>query len=127
MGFDDCGSWVLTTVEIDVGFDEIGVGVTTVEIGVVEISGWRDWCGGDQWQGRAWWRWGWIPKGSAFFLGSTLFFFFWVLLGSVWVMARSSSFGLCIFFFFNIGFVPVEFWWAVGSGGVVGMVEARWW
>ena len=27
MGFDDGGSWVLTTVEIGVGFDEIGVGV----------------------------------------------------------------------------------------------------
>ena len=27
MGFDDSGLWVLTTVEIGVGFDEIGVSV----------------------------------------------------------------------------------------------------
>ena len=41
MGFDDDGSWILTTVEIGVGFNEIGVGVTTVEIG-----GWQDkWIG----------------------------------------------------------------------------------
>ena len=41
MGFDDNGLWVLTIMEIGMGFDEIGVGVTTVEIG-----GWRDrWIG----------------------------------------------------------------------------------
>ena len=40
MGFDNSGSWVLTTVVIGLGFDEIGVGVTTVEIGVVQIDGW---------------------------------------------------------------------------------------
>ena len=51
MGFDNSGSWVLTTVEIGLGFDEIGVGVTTVEIGVVQIDGWRDWRGGDRWIG----------------------------------------------------------------------------
>ena len=46
MGFDDNGLWVLTIMEIGMGFDEIGVGVTTVEIGVVEIGGWRDrWIG----------------------------------------------------------------------------------
>ena len=33
MGFDAGRSWVLTTVEIDVGFDEISMGVTTVEMG----------------------------------------------------------------------------------------------
>ena len=33
-----------------------------------------------------------------------------------------------LFLFFLIWvFVPVGFWWIVGSGGVVGMVEARWW
>ena len=42
MGFNDGGSWVLTMVEIDVGFDKINVGVTIVEIGMVEIGGWRD-------------------------------------------------------------------------------------
>ena len=31
------------------------------------------------------------------------------------------------FFFFTCVFVPVGFWWVVDSGGVVGMVEARWW
>ena len=39
----------------------------------------------------------------------------------------SSSSGFCSFYFFLICFVSVGFWWAVGSGGVVGMVEARWW
>ena len=36
---------------------------------------------------------------------------------------------LILFFFFFIiwVFVSVGFWWAVGSGGVVGMAEARWW
>ena len=51
MGFDNSGSWVLTTVEIGFGFDEISVGVTTVEIGVVQIDGWRDWRGEDRWIG----------------------------------------------------------------------------
>ena len=47
MGFDDDGSWVLTTMEIGVSFDEIGVGVTMVGIDIVEIDGWRDWHGRD--------------------------------------------------------------------------------
>ena len=42
MGFNDDGSWVLTMVEIDVGFDKINVGVTIVEISMMEIGGWRD-------------------------------------------------------------------------------------
>ena len=33
MGFDDGGSWVLMTVEI----------------GMVEIDGWKNWSGGNQW------------------------------------------------------------------------------
>ena len=46
MGFNDDGSWVLTMVEIDVGFDKINVGVTIVEISMMEIGGWRDqWIG----------------------------------------------------------------------------------
>ena len=52
MGFDNSGSWVLTTMEIGLGFDEIGVGVTTVEIGMVQIDGWQDWRGGDRWVAR---------------------------------------------------------------------------
>ena len=43
MGFDDGGSWVLTTVEID-------------EIGVAEIGVWRDSCGRDQWVARFVWQ-----------------------------------------------------------------------
>ena len=38
MGFDDGGSWVLTTMEIGVGFDEIGMGVDN---------------GGDRWVARS--------------------------------------------------------------------------
>ena len=53
VGFDDGGLWVLTTVEIGMDFDKIGVGVTTVDISVVEIGGWRDWCGEDRWVGRS--------------------------------------------------------------------------
>ena len=35
--------------------------------------------------------------------------------------------GFFFFFFLICVFVLVGFWWAVNSGGVVGMVEARWW
>ena len=35
--------------------------------------------------------------------------------------------GFFYLFIFICVFIPVGFWWAVGSGGVVGMVEVRWW
>ena len=45
-----------------------------------------------------------------------------------WLVLLGSAFPMGFFFFFLICvFVPVGFWWAVGSGGVVGMVEAPWW
>ena len=47
---------------------------------------------------------------------------FWIQHGWTLVLLGSA-----VFFFFLICFVSVGFWWAVGSGGVVGMVEARWW
>ena len=46
---------------------------------------------------------------------------FW--LGLIWVF---SSFFFSFFFSIWI-FVPMGFWWAMGSGGMVGMVEAWWW
>ena len=46
VGFDDGGSWVLTTMEIGVGFDEIGMGV--------DNGG--DRRGGDWWVARLAWR-----------------------------------------------------------------------
>ena len=47
---------------------------------------------------------------------------------SAWDTARSMFLGFCC----EAGFllaspVLLGFWWAVGSGGMVGMVEARWW
>ena len=41
MDFDNGGSWVLTTVEITMGFDEINMGVNN---------------GGDRWEARLAWR-----------------------------------------------------------------------
>ena len=37
-----------------------------------------------------------------------------------------SAFPMVFFFFLIWVFVLVGFWWAVGGGGVVGMVEAQW-
>ena len=68
VGFDNSGSWVLTTVVIGLGFDEIGVGVTTVEIGVVQIDGWWDCRGGDRW------------------IGFLFFYEFWVLI-LLWILS----------------------------------------
>ena len=35
--------------------------------------------------------------------------------------------GFFFFFFLIYVFVPVGFWWAMVSGGVVGMVKVQWW
>ena len=57
-----------------------------------------------------------------------------VMVRLAWVttwLAGSSRFclsdGYFFYIYFNMGFVLVGFWWAVGSGGVVGMVEVWWW
>ena len=58
---------------------------------------------------------------------------FWILHGWTLVLLGfayffSSVVTLGFFFFFLIWvFVLGGFWWAVGSGGMVGMVKARWW
>ena len=63
MGFDDGGSWVLTTVEI----------------GVVEIDGWQNWSGGDQWS----------YGGCGIVIGvgfnGFFFFFFFFPISLIWV------------------------------------------
>ena len=101
---------------------------------------WRSaWITMRSWQRRAWWKWGWIPMGFAmeFWWGKSDRLDFGWILDSAWLDSGSSRF--CIFFFFccDAGFfffffliwvfVLGGFWWAVGSGGMVGMVKARWW
>ena len=45
-----------------------------------------------------------------------------------WLVLLGSAFPMIFYLFFLIWvFVPIGFWWAVGSGGMVGMVEAQWW
>ena len=38
-----------------------------------------------------------------------------------------TSLCVCVCVFLIWVFVPVGFWWVVGNGGVIGMVEAWWW
>ena len=50
------------------------------------------------------------------------------LLASPVLLGFCCDIGFFFFFFFLIWvFLPVGFWWVVGSGGMVGMVEVRWW
>jgi len=68
----------------------------------------------------------WSRRSGLCLVGEALVMLGWRGLGSVFGQHGSWSGGF--FFFFLIWvFVSMGFWWAVGSCGVVGMVEARWW
>ena len=62
-----------------------------------------------------------------FFFSSVVMLWFSPMMGWSGFWSRLIWVDLVFFFFFNNVFVSMGFWWVVGSGGMVGMVEVQWW
>ena len=105
--------WVLTTMEIGVSFDEIGVGVTMVGIDKVEIDGWRDW------HGRDWW----VVRSVDWVLTLLWILSFDFAIDFGWIARLGFDFAQREWHWWWFG-ILLGLWWVWGHGG--GCLEVVW-